>query len=130
MASRTALTVAAVVATGVLAYAVYFDYKRRNDIEFRRKLSAYSPAFIEPRHVLTGPTEKERKRVNKNVEQTQKEETAPASVDTDTLREALKALKTEPPVPMEERENYFMSQISMGEQLAAQGASPTRVSVL
>ena len=38
MSSR-ALTVAAVVATGVVAYAVYFDYKRRNDVEFRRRLS-------------------------------------------------------------------------------------------
>jgi import receptor subunit TOM20 len=41
MASKaTVLTAAAVVATGVVAYAVYFDYKRRNDADFRRKLRA------------------------------------------------------------------------------------------
>lgn len=29
----------AVLATGVVGYATWFDYKRRNDPEFRRKLS-------------------------------------------------------------------------------------------
>lgn len=42
-----AIAVAAVVATGVLAYAVYFDYKRRNDVEFRRKLSELAPHFTQ-----------------------------------------------------------------------------------
>jgi len=38
--STTYLTVAAVtVAAGLAAYAVYFDYKRRNDVEFRKQLS-------------------------------------------------------------------------------------------
>ncbi|KAF5333360.1 hypothetical protein D9611_002674 [Ephemerocybe angulata] len=108
MASKTTLvTVAAVVATGVLAYAVYFDYKRRNDLEFRRKLK------------------KEKKRVNKSVQQSKQvvEEDAPSEVGEDVLREALKALKNEPNVPLEEREAYFMNQISMGETLAAQGPS-------
>ena len=44
--SRTwsALTVAGLtVAGGVLAYAVYFDYKRRNDTEFRKKLRTLRP---------------------------------------------------------------------------------------
>ena len=42
-ASRTSsvLTVAAVtVLGGLFAYAVYFDYKRRNDSDFRKKLRA------------------------------------------------------------------------------------------
>ena len=41
MSSRTStiLTVAGVtVLGGALAYAVYFDYKRRNDTAFRKKL--------------------------------------------------------------------------------------------
>jgi import receptor subunit TOM20 len=39
MKTSTAVTVAGVsVATGVLAYALYFDYKRRNDTTFRKKL--------------------------------------------------------------------------------------------
>ncbi len=34
------LTIAAVTAAvGLAAYAVYFDYKRRNDVDFRKKLS-------------------------------------------------------------------------------------------
>lgn len=42
--STTALTVAGVtLATGVLAYAVYFDYKRRTDTEFRRQLRQSFP---------------------------------------------------------------------------------------
>lgn len=40
--SRNVLAIAAAtVATGVLAYVVYFDYKRRNDAQFRRKLREY-----------------------------------------------------------------------------------------
>jgi uncharacterized membrane protein YebE (DUF533 family) len=45
MKTSTAVTVAGVtVATGVLAYAVYFDYKRRNDTSFRKKLREFSTA--------------------------------------------------------------------------------------
>ena len=37
--TSTILTIAGVtVLGGALAYAVYFDYKRRNDAEFRKKL--------------------------------------------------------------------------------------------
>ena len=39
------LTVAAVtVVGGLFAYAVYFDYKRRNDSDFRKKLRTWSMA--------------------------------------------------------------------------------------
>lgn len=41
MSSRasTVYTVAGItVLGGLVAYAVYFDYKRRNDVEFRKKL--------------------------------------------------------------------------------------------
>lgn len=44
MSSRTStiLTIAGVtVLGGALAYAVYFDYKRRNDVEFRKKLREF-----------------------------------------------------------------------------------------
>lgn len=44
MSSRvsTVLTVAGVtVLGGLVAYAVYFDYKRRNDVEFRKRLSMW-----------------------------------------------------------------------------------------
>ncbi|KAJ2930564.1 hypothetical protein H1R20_g6531, partial [Candolleomyces eurysporus] len=104
MASKaTVLTAAAVVATGVVAYAVYFDYKRRNDADFRRKLR------------------KEKKRVNKSVQQSKLAEEKSTAVDPEELRQALQAIKNEPMVPIEEREQYFMSQIALGEQMAAQG---------
>ena len=47
--SSTYFTAAAVtVAVGVAAYAVYFDYKRRNDAEFRKKLSeAFTAPILE-----------------------------------------------------------------------------------
>ncbi|TFK25926.1 MAS20-domain-containing protein [Coprinopsis marcescibilis] len=104
MESRTTLlSVAALVATGVVAYAIYFDYKRRNDVDFRRKLK------------------KERKRVHKSVAESKAAEVAAYSVGADVIKEALEAIRNEPPVPLEERENYFMTQVAMGEQLATQG---------
>jgi hypothetical protein len=64
MKPSTAVTVAGVtVATSVLAYAVYFDYKRRNDITFRKKLreshlasveNMFSPPLIRTRHYRQG----------------------------------------------------------------------------
>jgi len=107
MESRsTILTLAAVtVATGVAAYAVYFDYKRRNDVEFRKKLK------------------KDRKRVEKSV--AQKDSQAPAlEVTPAALREALQVIKNEgDPKSGEEKEDYFMTQVGIGEQLAAQGST-------
>lgn len=40
------LSVAAAVAAGLVAYAVYFDYKRRNDVAFRKKLRASLPRSL------------------------------------------------------------------------------------
>lgn len=34
------LAASATAATGLVAYAAWFDYKRRNDADFRRKLCA------------------------------------------------------------------------------------------
>ncbi|KAG6910154.1 hypothetical protein DXG01_012913 [Tephrocybe rancida] len=92
---------------GALAYAVYFDHKRRTDADFRRKLR------------------KEKKRVDKTVAQQSKEslaledkhDAAPAS-----MKEALDWIrKEEPPTSPDEREAYFMQQVGAGEQLAARG---------
>jgi len=52
MKTSTAVTVAgATVATGVLAYAIYFDYKRRNDTTFRKKLRKLPLASV--RHTFS-----------------------------------------------------------------------------
>ena len=36
---RISAGAALAIATGIVVYAVYFDYKRRNDVDFRKKLS-------------------------------------------------------------------------------------------
>ncbi|KNZ76044.1 Mitochondrial import receptor subunit tom20 [Termitomyces sp. J132] len=93
--------------SGALAYAYYFDYKRRNDAEFRKNLR------------------KEKKRVSKAVAQS-KESLQSAKVDgqPSTFEEALELVrKEEPPASPEEKESYFMSQVAMGEQLSAKGPS-------
>ncbi|KAF9534112.1 hypothetical protein CPB83DRAFT_756005 [Crepidotus variabilis] len=102
--SSTYITAAAVsVAVGLAAYAVYFDYKRRNDVEFRKKLK------------------KEKKRLEKTMAASEKNEPTPAFTPAE-LREVLTQLKQEaPPASPEEKEGYFMSQVGLGEQLAAQG---------
>ena len=49
--TSTVFTVAAVtVLGGLVAYAVYFDYKRRNDGEFRKKLRMC--LIVHPWHVI------------------------------------------------------------------------------
>ena len=41
--ASTIFTIAGVTAlSGALAYVVYFDYKRRNDVEFRKQLRELS----------------------------------------------------------------------------------------
>jgi len=61
MKTSTAVTVAGVtVATSVLVYAVYFDYKRRNDTTFRKKLRESHPTSVE--NTLTPPLMRTRHR--------------------------------------------------------------------
>ncbi|KAJ7126476.1 hypothetical protein C8R43DRAFT_1029168, partial [Mycena crocata] len=106
MTSRTGsiLTIAGISVCGIVAYAVYFDFKRRNDPEFRKKIR------------------KEKKRVDKSLAQSREALAAANEVSEAELREALKMIKSEPRPPTQEaRENYFMSQVAMGEQLAARG---------
>ncbi|KAJ7693832.1 hypothetical protein B0H17DRAFT_1058405, partial [Mycena rosella] len=106
MTSRTGtvLTIAGISLCGLVAYAVYFDYKRRTDADFRKKIR------------------KEKKRVDKSLAESREALAAASGVSEAELREALKLLKSEPPPPTQEaKENFFMSQVAMGEQLAARG---------
>lgn len=86
------------------AYAVYFDYRRRNDPEFRRAL----------------------KRESRKQARLAKEE---AEVQGKQQREEIKraveeAIEEGFPTDIEEREAFFMQQIANGETLAGDG-SPT-----
>ncbi|KAF7294333.1 SET domain-containing protein [Mycena chlorophos] len=105
MSSRTTtlLTATAISVSALVAYALYFDYKRRTDSAFRKQLR------------------KQKKRVDKSLAESREALQAASQVTDEELREALKAIEEEPKPGPELRENYFMSQVAMGEQLAARG---------
>ena len=69
-------------------------------------------------------TGKEKKRVQKTVQESKEDLGGAGASDISpaALREALLQVKNEPtPQTPEEKEHYFMSQVSAGEQLAVQG---------
>ncbi|KAG9039531.1 hypothetical protein FRB95_009111 [Tulasnella sp. JGI-2019a] len=103
ISTRSAVTIAAVtVVGGLIAYAAYFDYKRRNDAQFRKKLR------------------KEKKRV----ERTRPDVLTPGggSRSTEEIKEALQMIRNEQlPAGAEEKEQYFMENVQIGEQLCTQG---------
>lgn len=88
------------------AYAVYFDHARRNKPEFRRHLRR-----------------NERKQVRQAKEQSE--------VETQNRRHEIKAAVDEAreegfPTSVEEKEAYFLDQVTMGEQLGADRECGTR----
>ncbi|KAK1750975.1 protein import receptor MAS20 [Echria macrotheca] len=104
--STTTIVTAAIaaVATGALAYAVYFDYRRRTDPNFRRQLRR---------------NEKKQARVSKEQAEAQHQ----------AQRQYIKKLVDEAkdegfPVSSDEKESYFLEQVQAGEQL---GADPSKV---
>ena len=118
--SSTIFTVAGVaIAAGLAAYAVYFDYKRRNDADFRRKLSKsfiFLSALSNSSYI-----EKDRKRVKQSLAQDDGQAEALDAIHA-ALKEALQVIQNEEaPKSIEEKEGYFMTQVGIGEQLAAQG---------
>ncbi|KAK2465945.1 hypothetical protein APHAL10511_001586 [Amanita phalloides] len=105
--TSSVLTIAGItIATGLVVYAVYFDYRRRNDAAFRKKLR------------------KEKKRVDRVVSESK---TTQGHSDTDQvtpemLRDALERVKDEvSPQTAQDKEAYFMQHVGMGEQLLTQG---------
>ena len=98
------LTIAGVgaVVTGVVAYAFYFDYKRRNDAEFRKAL----------------------KRESKKQARAAKEEAEDGAAEQrQSIRDAVDRVNDEgfPKEDPEEVENYFMQEVARGEQLSQDG---------
>ncbi|GAM38001.1 mitochondrial import receptor subunit [Talaromyces pinophilus] len=90
------------VITGFLAYAVWFDYKRQSDPEFRKAL----------------------KRDNRRMARAAKEEAeAQGAAQRDQIKKAVNAAKEEGfPTDLEEKEAYFMGQVAKGESLCAEGS--------
>lgn len=125
--TSTILTVAAVSTAGILAYAAYFDYKRRNDAAFRKKLRS-CPLFATSSHSLnhvfiTSPG-KEKKKISKTVAQSA-DLTKPAggSIEEADIQAVLDKIQGEAlPSAPEEKEAFFMNQVNLGEQMCLQGA--------
>ncbi len=122
--TTSALAIAGLaVTTGILAYVAYFDYKRRTDAAFRKKLRAYlleHPCYSSS----NSGTGKDKKRVDKAVAESKTSAGSSESNDItpEKLRDALEQLKNEEsPKTPDEKEAYFMQQVSIGEQLVAQG---------
>lgn len=105
--------------TVVIGYAAYFDYKRRNDPTFRKRLREFHM-----RQTLNVcqmcPAGKEQKKAHRTATKTSESGTGGPSKEV--LRESLEKVRNEKiPDSPEEKEQYFMQNVSVGEQLCAQG---------
>ncbi|KAG9018835.1 hypothetical protein FRB90_009122 [Tulasnella sp. 427] len=103
ISTKSVLTIAAAtVVGGVIAYAAYFDYKRRHDVKFRKQLR------------------KEKKKLERSTPKVSA--TAGSSRSVEEITAALRLIQNEPlPATPEEKEQYFMDNVQMGEQLCSQG---------
>lgn len=104
---KTSTVVAISVGTavaGLLAYAAYFDHKRRTDPGFRKALKRES--------------RRQAKLAKEEAEIHEKQQ-------ENEIRQAVEeALEEGFPRDLEEREAFFMQQIANGEQLAGEGSDP------
>lgn len=93
--------IATTAAVGLVGYAAWFDYERRNNPEFRRKL-----------------LKEQRKEAKASINAAKQAQAG----QSDALRSAVRQMKNErPPASVEEREAYFLEQVAIGEALAAKG---------
>jgi len=99
--STIAAISAGTIVTGLLAYAAYFDYKRRNDPGFRKQL----------------------KKESKRTERAAKEEAeAQGAEQKKAIREAVERANEEGfPKDPEEVEAYFMQEVAQGEGMVQKG---------
>ncbi|KAK3391036.1 mitochondrial outer membrane translocase complex, subunit Tom20 domain-containing protein [Podospora didyma] len=98
-----ATATAAVLATGVLAYAVWFDYRRRTQPEFRRQLRRNERRQARVQKVEAQHSQQAQRQAIKRAVDDAKEEGFPTS--------------------SEEKEQYFLEQVQNGEILGADPAN-------
>lgn len=100
--SQIVLASLSVLGAAGVGYAIYFDYRRRNDIEFRKSLKRAS---------------KRTSKVNK------KEAEKAAKAEAETIERVLNEIRAPNGLPtsVEEKEQYFLQHVSLGEQLFARG---------
>ncbi|GJJ07406.1 hypothetical protein Clacol_001608 [Clathrus columnatus] len=97
---RTAGLVTAIAA--LVGYAIYFDYKRRNDVDFRKKLR------------------RQQKKVTKSA--IAEQGTSNPEITQAELLQKVRAIKKEKfPTSAEEREQYFTTHVNQAEQLHLRG---------
>ncbi|EGD85146.1 hypothetical protein H112_08872 [Trichophyton rubrum D6] len=107
--STIAAVSAGTIITGLLAYAIYFDYRRQSDPEFRRALK------------------RDNRRMARAVRQ---ENEAQGAQQMAKIRQAVADAKDEGfPADLEEREGFFMSQVAKGEGLCADSSSHVEAAV-
>ncbi|KAF2459137.1 mitochondrial outer membrane translocase complex, subunit Tom20 domain-containing protein [Lineolata rhizophorae] len=110
-ALRTSTIVAACVGTaltGVVAYALYFDYRRRSDPEFRRALKKASKRQEKAAKEAAEAEEKEmRTRIKAAI--------ATATAETDPIIRS---------GSQDEHEAFFMQEVAKGEALCQDGSDP------
>ena len=107
--STLLLSTAGIAASAALAYAVYFDYRRRTDPNLRKMLK------------------KERKKLSKL-----DQESAKAAENDHKVRveRAVQMAKEEGfPSDSEETEHYFMEQVTLGEQMISTNSDPVEVAL-
>lgn len=136
MKPQTIALIAAGTAVSLgVGYLVYFDYKRRNDPQFRRKLSKVLTNLsccLRTTRVCWQKTlslscknyvEREQKKLAKEAKKA--EEKAKLDI-AELIKSVLDAASKEAyPKTPEEKEKYFMEQVALGEGLCAKGLYDT-----
>ncbi|KXN67946.1 hypothetical protein CONCODRAFT_42289, partial [Conidiobolus coronatus NRRL 28638] len=106
-----AVCTAAIAGVG---YAVYFDYKRRNDVKFRKTIK------------------KQKKEIQKKQDEvkTKKDDDDKDDI-AQFLANTINEIRAEVlPTDLRERENYFTSHLSQGEVIAEQGPAMYRIAAV
>ncbi len=104
--SYTTVAVASttLIATGCIAYALYFDHRRRTDATFRRSLK------------------KEHQKIHRTLEEEAK---ASQSAQKEKIKRVVEEANDEGfPKDPEETEGYFMQEVARGEGMCTDGSDP------
>lgn len=104
--SLTTITIASVgiLTTGCLAYAIYFDHRRRTDVSFRKHLKLQQKKIAKSTELEAKASERSQKdRIKKAV--------------ADANEEGF-------PKDPEETEGYFMQEVARGEGMCGDGSDP------
>lgn len=107
--STIAIAAGGLLASGCLAYAIYFDHRRRSDPEFRKSLRRQQKKVSRQNEASA-----------KDAERHQKERIRTA-VD-EAIAEGF-------PTDAEETEAYFMQQVAQGEGMCSDGSDPVEAAL-